>query len=251
MADDAPAGLTAVPVEPFDLAIAFACVTFAAAVQAAAGFGMALIAAPILLLLDPRFVPGPLMAGGTALTLLVALRERGEIHFEGLRPMLVGRIVGTLGAAALLSVVSARVFDLIFGGLVLLAIALSLAGLRVSPTPGHAASAGLLSGFMGTISSIGGPPLALLYQHEAAAVLRATLAALFVVGAAFSVAALAVVGRFGAVELALAAWLAVPATLGFFASRWLRGLADRAGIRPLVLGLSFFSAVAVLWRALS
>jgi hypothetical protein len=239
-----------VSLELVDWVIAFACVGVGAAVQGAVGFGLGLIAAPILLLIDPRFVPGPLMAGGLALTLAVAWRERSEIHLEGLRPALIGRFIGTAAAAMVLTVVSARMFELIFGVLVMLAIGLSLAGLRVSPTPTNAASAGFLSGFMGTLSSIGGPPMALLYQREGGAVLRATLSALFVLGSLVSLVALALVDRFGAPELALSAFITVPALFGFALSTRIRGLTDRAGVRPLVLALSFFSALAVLLRAL-
>jgi uncharacterized membrane protein YfcA len=219
-------------------------------VQGAAGFGLGLIAAPILLLLDPRWVPGPLMAAGVALTILVAYQEKSDIDMLGLRFAFIGRTIGTVVAALLLTALSARAFDMIFGSLVLLAVGLSMLGLKISPTPGHAVSAGLLSGFMGTISSIGGPPLALLYQREGGPRLRATLSALFVTGAVISVAALAMIGRFGVVELWLTAFLVPAALLGFVAAGWLRGMVDRAGVRPLVLALSAASATAVLIRAL-
>ena len=96
-----------------ELAIAFAVVLVGAAVQGAVGFGLGLIAAPILLLIDPRFIPGPLIGGGVALTALVAWRERHDIHFEGLWPGMFGRFVGVGAAAAVLTVVSAEMFDLI------------------------------------------------------------------------------------------------------------------------------------------
>lgn len=236
--------------DPVALAIAFVAVFVGSAVQGAAGFGLGLIAAPILLLLDPRWVPGPVMASGVALTVLVAYRERGDIDYLGLRFAFIGRTIGTIAAAALLTVVSASAFDFIFASLVLLAVVLSMLGLQISPTPGHATSAGLLSGFMGTISSIGGPPLALLYQREGGARLRATLSALFVIGALISVAALAVIGRFGIVELWLTAFLVPAGVLGFVAAGWLRGLVDHAGVRPLVLALSAASAIVVLIRAI-
>ena len=71
--------------------------------QGAAGFGLGLIAAPILLLLDPRWVPGPLMAAGIGLTVLVAYRERADIDMMGLRFAFVGRTVGTVAAALVLT----------------------------------------------------------------------------------------------------------------------------------------------------
>jgi len=89
-----------------------------------------------------------------------------------------------------------------------------------------------------------------LYQREGGPRLRATLSALFVTGAVISVAALALIGRFGAVEIWLTVFLVPSALLGFVAAGRLRGLVDRAGVRPLILALSGASATAVLLRAL-
>ena len=50
---------------------------------------------------------------------------------------------------------------------------------------------------MGTISSVGGPPVALLYQDERGSEVRGTLSSIFAVGALFSLVVLAVVGEFG------------------------------------------------------
>ena len=79
--------------------------------------------------------------------------------------------------------------------------------------------------------------------------MRATLSALFVTGAVISVAALAVIGRFGVVELWLTGFLVPAALLGFVVAGWLREAVDRAGVRPLVLALSAASATVVLVRA--
>ena len=82
-----------------------AAVAFGAAVQGAVGFGMALLAAPLLVLIRPELVPGPLLINGLALTLLVARRERDSIDLFGVKWALVGRVPGVaLGALALATV---------------------------------------------------------------------------------------------------------------------------------------------------
>ena len=65
--------------------------------------------------------------------------------------------------------------------------------------------AGVLSGFMGTVSGIGGPPVALLYQHESGRTLRATLPRYFLVGGAITMVTLVAVGKLGRAELLQAA----------------------------------------------
>ena len=81
---------------------ASAAIAFGALVQGAVGFGMALVAAPLLVLIRPELVPGPLLVNGLALTLLVARRERDAIDLLGVRWGLVGRLPGiAVGAFAL------------------------------------------------------------------------------------------------------------------------------------------------------
>ena len=238
------------PLEPAEALAVLAVIVLGSAVQAAVGFGLGLIAAPVLLLLHWQLVPGPLMAAGIVLTFLVAYRERADIDFGGLRFALVGRLLGTVVAALLLTSLSLQRFEFVFAGVVLLAVLLSVAGFQVSPSPGSAAAAGALSGFMATLSSIGGPPMALLYQQSSGARLRATLSGYFVVGTLISLAALAAVGRYRVAEILLTLYLVPGVLLGYFAAGRIRAIVDRAGVRPLVLALSFASAVAVLVRAL-
>lgn len=219
--------------------------------QAAAGFGLALIAAPILLLIDPAFIPGPLTAASLVLTALVAYRDRAGIDLHGVGWAMIGRVLGTGAAAAFLAIATARVFDLAFGLLVLLGVGLSLAGMQFRPSRNSSMVAGGLSGLMGTISSIGGPPMALLYQRVDAERLRGTLAGFFLLGATLSVVALAWVGRFGRAEWQLSLLLAPAMAIGFAVANPLRSVMNPSRVRPLVLSLSFLSAVAVLWRALA
>ena len=83
----------------------------------------------------------------------------------------------------------------------LYSVLLSASGLQLLPTPRSLIGAGTLSGFMGTTSSIGGPPMALLYQGTEGIRLRGTLAVFFTIGVLISLVALTAVGRFGLREL--------------------------------------------------
>lgn len=241
--------MAALPIAPLDALLAFAIVAAGAAVQASVGFGMGLVAAPFLVLIDPAFVPGPSLTAGLVLTLLVAHRERHALDFHGLKYAIAGRIAGTVPAALLISVISAGAFETVFAGMVILAVVLSASGVTFEPTPRRAAIAGALSGFMGTLSSIGGPPMALLYQNAEGPRFRSTLAGFFSVGVVISLVALVAVGRFRLTDLLLAAVL-IPGGLGGFAlSRFVAPWMDRRGVRPFVLGLSFLAAAGVLWRA--
>jgi hypothetical protein len=229
---------------------ATAVIVAGAILQGTIGFGLALLAAPLLHLIDARLVPGPLMVSSAVLTVLMARREWHAVRGRDLGWSLAGRVAGTVAAVAVLSALSARGMDLLFGGLVLAAVALTAVGVTFRPTPRALLTAGAASGFMGTATSIGGPPIALVYQHETGARIRGTLSAFFVVGVLISVAALAAVGRFGWLEIQLGGLLIPGTVLGYWLSHHTAGRLQDRQIRPAVLIVSGGAAIGVILREL-
>jgi uncharacterized membrane protein YfcA len=107
-----------------------------------------------------------------------------------------------------------------------------------------------MSGFISTISSIGGPAFAVLYQDDAGARMRSTLSSFFLVGLVFSIGALALFGRFGASELQ-ASLLMLPGVLaGFLLSPPVARAIDRGRTRIAVLVISSLAGLLVLAQAL-
>jgi uncharacterized membrane protein YfcA len=237
-------------VSPLEVCAIVVVVTAAACLQGAVGFGMALVAAPILVLIDARLVPGPLTASSLVLCSLLSLRDGVHADLEKVRFSMLGNPVGACAGAFVLTLLDPSGFAVLFGLLVLLGVGLSAAGLRVVVTRGTALGAGLLGGFMGTTSSIGGPPMALVYQHTGAEQFRGTLSLYFVVSCSVSLVALSVAGRFGAEELGLALYLVPAQVAGFALSFALRRWIEGSSIRPFVLGLSALAGAVVLGRAL-
>lgn len=219
------------------------------AIQASLGFGLAMISAPLLFLIDPVFVPGPMMVVGLVLSCCVAWTDRHAIVVSHLKPAFLGRLIGSVLAALLLGLVSAQTFDLLFGLLVLLAVGMSLLHPHIAPRSGTVFTAMLASGVMGTLSGIDGPPLALLYQHHRGPSLRANLAVLFLMGSLLSLLSLAAVGRLGAPELRASVLLLLGVAPGYWCAAWLKRHLDSRNARPYLLGLCAFAALVVLGRA--
>src|SRR4051812_5694832 len=203
----------------FDLVIATVVITFGAAVQGGVGFGINVVAAPILAVLDPKLVPGPGLAVGFVLTLLVAVRDRASLDRRGLEFNIAGRVPGTIVGAAFLASIPKSAVTITVGCAVLLAVVLNVANVALRPTPRTLVVAGVVSGFASTVSSVGGPPTAIVYANEPGPVARATLAFIFLIGSLMSLVALAIVGKFGAEEIRLSLVLLGPAVLGFFLSK--------------------------------
>jgi uncharacterized membrane protein YfcA len=236
--------------EPQILIVAGTIVAVSAVLQGSVGFGFSILAAPLLLLLDPRLVPGPLLVAGLFLIVFLTFRERHSIDGSGLKWAFAGLVPGTMGGALILAALPDRELALFFGGLVLLAVLLSVAGLHFAPTPPVLAGAGLLSGLMSATSSISGPPMALVYQHKPGASLRGTLSGYFLASTTFSILALGGVGHFGYEELALALPLLPAVLVGFWVSKWTIPVLDRGYTRPGVLLLSSGAALVVIIKAI-
>ncbi len=236
---------------PLDLAqfvFAAAVIAFASAVQASVGFGLAMIAAPVLLLIDRALVPGPALFFALLLSVLVGHRERHAMDTSGVVWALGGRVLGTLPAILLLRSLSPRNFEIFFALLILLAVLLSLLHPHLRPTRAWVFAAGTLSGFMGTISSIGGPPVALVYQNAHGPELRATLSGIFLGGCMISLTLLGLAGLLGQREILLSLAFAPAVIFGFWASRFTLHLVSNRSTRPLILCFAFAAAAGVLLR---
>ena len=226
--------------------VAVGAVAVGACIQGTLGFGLGLIAAPVLALVDKDLIPGPLLLIGVATTTTVFLRERGSVDWRGMKWAIVGRVVGTgIGAWAVVAFTKdALIVALSLS--VILGVVMSVAGWNFRPTTPSLIGAGTLSGIMGTLTSIGGPPMALVYQKESAQRLRSTLAGFFLIGATLSVASLFAGGEFGWHELRLGLALIPGLVLGLGTSRKVARFLDNRYTRPAVLGFSALSSLTLL-----
>jgi uncharacterized protein len=233
---------------PLDTVLVVLCSVAGFTLQGAVGFGIGILGSPLLLLIDSRLVPGPILASTMVFTCLMTLRERRAIDLSGVRWAMAGRFIGTLPAAAVLAVLPAEQLSLVLGAIVLLAVGISVSGLRVEPRPVALLTGGVLSGLMGTIAAIGGPPLALLYQRAPGAQVRGTLSSVFLVGTVMSLTALVFVGRFGREELELSLVLAPGVVIGFLLSRRIASRLDQGYTRRAVLAVASVAGLIVVAR---
>jgi uncharacterized protein len=229
-----------------ELLLATAIVAAGASIQGVMGFGLGLIGAPLLALFEPELVPGPLLFAVLPLTVLVAMRERGALDLRGVRWALVGRVPGTIAGSAAVALLPHGPLAILLGTVVLAAVLLSITGWHVRPTTVTLLTAGAASGFMGTATSIGGPPMAIVYQRQTGPQLRATLALYFVIGGCLSLLMLTLAGEFRGTELRAGLVLLPGVLVGFAGSKRLARLLDRGYTRVAVLACSAAAATALI-----
>lgn len=222
-----------------------------ATVQALVGLGLGLVAAPVVTMLDPALMPELMLVLATLLPLLTLIRSHADIDWPGLAWLLPARVPGTALGVTFLALFSDRWLGVAVAAMVLLAVAASLAPARVPMRPVTLVVAGVVSGAAGTATSIGGPPVALLYQHQSPHRIRSTLAVMFTLGAAMSLVGIWLGGTF---ELRLL-WLALVLSPSLAVGAWIGGRLHGAfpdhGVRFAVLAVCAASAIVLLVRSLA
>ncbi|HCL66077.1 MAG TPA: hypothetical protein DIC56_14825 [Rhizobium sp.] len=233
---------------PLLLLAIFAIVVAAAIVQAGLGMGFGLTAAPLLALIDPALVPAPALFLGMLTAIWGAWRERDAIAWNEVSLGVVGRLCGVFAATLVLAALPDRqTFTLLFGLMIAAAVVLSVIGWKLTFNHATLLAMSGVSGLMGTITSVGAPPLALIYQDRAARQARPTLAAFFAVGCILSLGGLYASGWAGPRDAALAAMMAPPMVLGTLVARHFGSRFDRR-FRPVLLAVSAAAALTLILR---
>jgi len=230
--------------------LAFGIVATGAVLQGSIGFGLALVAAPVLVMIDPGLVPGPLLIVGLPFMFMLAWKERTFVDYRSMTIPLVGQVLGMLVALVLLHFSNARSLSVIVALVVLLGAGLSFSGLKPSVNNRSFLLGGVLAGFMGMTSSMPGPALALVYQHVSPARMRGTLAPFFIIGSVAGLIGLVAVGQMDR-EAATTGFYLIPATLlGFVISLWTAPRMHDSFTRPAVLIFAVVAASGLLYRSL-
>jgi uncharacterized membrane protein YfcA len=240
-----------IPLSASEYAVVLVTVTVGAAVQGSVGFGANLLAVPVLALIEPEALPATLTLWVFPLAVAMALRERHGIDGRGALSIVAWRVPGTVIGALTVMAVSVDTISALAGGAVLAAVAVTASGVAVPVNRTTTAAAGLASGAMGTATSIGGPPVALLYQRRDGPVLRSTLATTFGAGLVISLVGQAMVGAIAGWHVLLALSLLPGTAAGLGAARVLARHLDGPWLRPAVLTLAGVTGLVAMLRGLA
>lgn len=231
-----------------EILIIYFIVIIGSIIQGSVSMGFALMVTPILIIIEPAFIPGPIMICRLFLSILIIIKEHRSIDFKDIKISIIGRVIGTLVAAFIILIISEKIFEIVFAGFIILAVIFSFNKNKLHPSNPLLLLAGFLSGLMGTITSIGGPPMGLVYQNKEGPILRGTLSGFFLIGSLFSIIVLAIIGKIGFYELQLFFIIIPPLLIGFFISYFTSKLLDKGFIRYVILIICTISASVVITK---
>lgn len=243
--------------DPVVVAVCGVVLVVGACVQGVLGFGLALTAVPVLALLAPSLVPVGVLVAIMPLVVVQAVQERAHLDLRGIGWALVGRLPGGTAGAVAVVLLPVRGLQVLVAATVLLAVAAAVLAdarqvgvARAAPRRSGLVLAGALSGFGGTTSGIGGPPMAVAFRNSGGPAIRATLSLFFLVGSVLSVATLALLGEVTWPGLAAGLVLLPFVAVGYLSAGALRGRLDAQVVRLAVLVISTVSGSVLLGAAL-
>jgi uncharacterized membrane protein YfcA len=227
--------------------ISVAAVLVGSIVQGTIGFGLNLLAAPIVAIVAPEMLPFSLVLVALLSSVTNVVRERHEVDRVAVRRLLIGAVPGTIVGLLLLSALSSSGLAVAAGAVTLIGVGLSAFSPPLPINVATSVTAGFVSNAFGTAVAIGGPPVALLFQHHRGPTMRSTLGAFFATSAVLSIAAYALAGELHGDQALFALALLPALVLGMWISRHLHQFVDRGWLRPSVLVLSALAgAIAIV-----
>ncbi|HYP84631.1 sulfite exporter TauE/SafE family protein [Variovorax sp.] len=226
-----------------------AVVLFAAFVQGSTGVGFALIAAPVIGLVKPELLPVCVLVLMLPLNLYVIWRERSAVDRFGASWITGGRVLGTAGGLWVLTALSATQLAWFVGLSTIAAAVVTLMMPAFSPGRQAFVAAGVITGVTETATGIGGPPLALVYQHQPPATMRSTIALCFLIGQLMSLATLWGTGHIGPAQMKAAGSLLPALVLGALLSRLVHHRINGRFLRIFVQVFAIVSGLVLLVHA--
>jgi uncharacterized membrane protein YfcA len=218
----------------------------AAALQASIGFGMGMFAAPIVALIDTDLIPVMILTLALIVTAWTVALDRKHVDVTGTGWALAGRIPGSLVGAFLVAALPNRALAILLALVVLSGVVFASMGWAPHPHRSTLVVAGVASGVLGTVTSIGGPPMALVWQGKSGAGLRGSMNSFGLIGGILSLGALGLAGEIGRQQLEVAGALVPVVLLGVWASRYLNRVLDPVRLRRTVIAMSCFGSALLV-----
>ncbi len=181
----------------------------------------------------------------------MTMRDRGNLEFNQVSWAMSGGFIGIILAGFVLKIASKEQFELVFGILILAGVFISILGFKPKVNKKTNTIAGFASGFMGTITAVGGPPMALLYQNGDIKKIKANLAAFFLFANIVALTTLALIGEI-TLSMLIIVTLSLPGlAIGLYISSKAHNIVKPHLIRKWILALSAITSIIAIVRALN
>lgn len=226
-------------------------VLLGAFIQGTCGMGFALIVVPVISLLNPTSLPVTVLLLMLPLNGYIAWREWNALDKIGAIWIGMGRFIGTFGGIAILSLLSMKSLSIFVGLSTIFAAVVTWFIPAFNPNKKAYIGAGLITGITETTTGIGGPPLALTYQHRPVAEMRATIAVSFLFGEIISLIFLALSGHIHPDLMYSSLWFLPALIVGSVLSQSIHNSINQKYMRIFVQIFALTSSIVLIVKAMS
>ena len=230
--------------------IAAAALFVGAWVQTAVGFGLAVVAAPIIVLVSPLWVPVVLTMSALWLSAVNAWDQRQHLQTKAMVTPMVTRIPGTILGVWLLTQMSVTALQIIVSSMVLLAVVVTYWAPHYPASRLNLGVAGAISGLTGSTTAIGGPPMAIVMQHGDPRETRANLSLYFTYSCIISLVGYYWAGLLNFELLIESLSFAPIILLGYFIGVKTRYLINPKSFRSILMFICLLAGLSALIGAL-
>lgn len=244
--EDRSEGVPLFPEPTLVLLLLAAVVLVGAIVQGSIGFGLGMVSSPAIVWFYPELMPGAMIMLGGLNAVAVLAADWKSVDWRGVGWAFLGRLPGLFLGTWLVVMASPTVLSLLVGVAVVVAAALQWSQWQIRKTRSTLAVAGFISGTSGTVSGIGGPPVAMVYASEPGPQVRATLSVYFIAATATSLLGLGMVGRVDLQQLGLTLTLVPALVLGTLVARPLARILDAGYTRRATLIVAAVAGVLLI-----
>lgn len=234
------------------IAVAALALLFGCTVYSATGFGIAMVATPIMLFaFEPQTAVVVVHTGAAGAGLMIVIQARKDIPYREILPIAAAGALGVPFAVTILKYADPNIIRVGIAVLILLLAALSLKEFQ-GQIP-YARALGIVVGFaVGAVLpafAVGGPlvTLFLLARNLRRQSVRAAMALFLLTISIFAAVGYGIAGLYTPERLILIVIVFVPSLIGFGLGTLLIGRMNERIFRYVVLGIIVMSSVAVLW----
>jgi uncharacterized protein len=237
-------------VSSWSLWLAFLAAVTAGGLQSTLGFGASFVLVPALAVAAPELLPGAIVVAIVPLSVVMVASQRGGLDLPVVGRVTLGRLPGIVLGGVVVASLPPRALTVAIAVVLLLAVVSVAGGWEVEVTRTNELLAGAASGLTGTAAALGGPPLAVLFRGTAGAVMRPTLAGVWLLGSLPVLVSLHLAGSLTGAQVRIGVLLGAATVLGLALARpAVTRLPDHV-LRAAVLWWAGAGAALALGRAL-
>lgn len=163
--------------------------------QMVTGIGLAMIVVAGLFFVNPSYVPASILLIAVFTSSLLSVRYFSFIDWKKLSFATIGRVPGVLVAIWFFANFNNFVINLMIGGLIILYSLATAFKWNIQPTWNNLILGSSFAGVSGTLSGIGGPPIAIAMQNIPKKSYLATISVYYILGNFISIPALFLVDK--------------------------------------------------------